>query len=226
MIKETTFFISKKDITTAIQSIPNFDFRINFNEPTGRFFYDTWKIKKEYEGTIWESILHSLPVMYGEARLIKLNPGTCYKSHADIDDRFHLTLTGQQSFLIDLDNQKMYQTNKIGYWYEMDTSFRHTAANFGSVDRFQIVVRKLLNDNNLKSPVCVKIKEKENDPEQFSRYIFDDFISPWLNKLSKNGLISNVEPLASSIKFNIEKKYINELKKIILKTGLILEYGN
>jgi hypothetical protein len=43
-----------------------------------------------------------------------------YTSHADIDDRWHLSLTAEQSYLIDLDNMQMHKIDIDGYWYDMD----------------------------------------------------------------------------------------------------------
>ena len=224
MITKTPYSVAVDLVEKAVQSIPEFDFRISLNKPTGRFFYDPWVIKEEYKGSVWEEILNSLPERMGEARIIKLEPGTCYRSHADIDDRWHMTLIGQQSFLIDLDNKAMYQTNDVGCWYSMDTSPRHSASNFGSMPRYQLVIRKLLNDAVLTEPVTVTIKEKPNDIGEVSRYIFDDIVSPWLNLACKRGTVSSVNIIKSWIRFSIEKKNLHELEALINDAGLTIEY--
>lgn len=184
------------------------------NTPTGDFFYDPWVIKKEYKNTPWEEILNSLNVDKGEARIIKLNYGSCYMSHADIDDRYHLNLQGTNSFLVDLDNQKMYPTVKDFIWYEMNTSKRHSAVNFGDVDRYQLVVRKLLQNNILADPVKLKFIVKK--PVFNLRYIFDNSVSVWLNQANKIGIITDFQrPTEDEIYLTIEKNKIQELQNIL-----------
>lgn len=198
--------------------VPDFDFsndveKLILNEPTGNFFYDPWKIKEEYEGTPWQEILDSIPFHKGEARLIKMKYGTTYMAHADIDDRWHLSLQGNQSYLIDLDNNEMYLLEQDEVWYEMDAGRIHVAANFGSIDRYQLVVRKLLDKNNLIDPVTVELTIKELVFD--FRYQFDYHISPWLNRANKKKLISNFRQSEESVSFDVEKTAIGDLKDIL-----------
>lgn len=222
MLKELGYKVKDSIVDRALVELQRDDFRTTINQPTSSFFYDPWLIKDEYKGTIWEQLLSSLPFDIGEARIIVLKPGTCYHSHADIDDRYHLNLSGQYSYLIDLESNVMHPTVCDKLWYEMDAGLRHVAANFGSTDRIQIVVRKLLKRNQLLDFCKVKITPVNNFEK--ARFIFDDHISPWLNRAVKNGIINNFNTDLKCAEFDIEKKYIEELKKILTDSFNITQY--
>lgn len=220
MLKPISISIAKEKIlsicndqyvTSIINSGDDNKIKTELNEPSGDFFYDFWKIKDNFRGTVFEDILDSLPKPIGEARLIVLKPGTCYHSHADIDDRYHLNLQGQYSYLIDLENQQMFPTEVDGEWYEMNAGCRHTAANFGSIPRIQLVVRKLLPKNVLVNPVRVQMNYIGNRKEKF-RFVFDDRVSPWLNYACKKSLIDNFKTDQKQIWFDIESSILEEIQ--------------
>lgn len=187
------------------------DFKLPLNEPTGNFFYDKWTIKKEYQDTVWDELLSTLPNNIGEARLIKLSPGQAYRSHADIDDRYHFNIQGERSFLIYTNDNLMYPQQESNYWHEMDAGKLHSAVNTGRIDRVQLVVRKLLLKNILDNPVKVKIETKVSNPDY--RYVFDELYSPWLNNANKQGIINNFV-YNEYVTFDIEKTHLEELKSI------------
>jgi len=204
-----TFLLEK-----ALLEIKNDEFRTTLNIPTGDFFYDKWILHDQYRDTIWENILSTLPIDIGEARIIILNSGTCYHSHSDIDNRYHLNISGNRSYLIDLDSNSMYPTVMDGIWYEMNTNLRHVAANFGSNDRIQLVVRKLLQRNKLKNPIRISIVS--NIISEKLRFIFDDTISPWLNVANKRGIIHNFSTdFKEKVFLDIENEYIDELINLV-----------
>jgi hypothetical protein len=207
MITKTPFFVPLEIVDQAKKSTPQLDFRLSINQPTGRFFYDPWEIKEEFKNTVWETILNVLPSPLGEARIIELKHGTCYMSHCDIDERYHLNLEGQYSFLIDIDSQKMYQTISDGSWYIMNTGIRHVAANFGSINRFQLVVRKLLNEPKLANPISVEIKPICDNP----RFEFDDIVSPWLHKMNKELQLNEFTVSKDGVSFNLEEAHLSDL---------------
>ncbi len=214
MIVKTSYSINLDLIKNALESVRTFDFKTTLNDPAGDFFYDPWVIKKEFTNTIWQTLLSSLPVPIGEARVIRLKGNESYFSHADADDRYHLNLTGDKSFLIDLDLLKMYPTICDGAWYEMSAGHRHTAANFGNRDRYQLVVRKLLPHNKLKDSVNIKIVSTIIDLEE-ARYQFDDSVSPWINKAIKQGKIDNFNYINGAVIFDCERSEIEFLKNIL-----------
>jgi hypothetical protein len=213
MLTLTNYTVSQELLQEAQSQLPTIDNRLSLNQPTGEFFYEPWIVKPEYRGTIWEEILNSLPLPKGEARLIKLVQGECYPSHADVDDRWHINLTGNNSFIIDLEKQQMYQTNQLGHWYDMNAGVRHTAANFGSEDRVQLVIRQLLPRASITNPKQISIKLKTVVGDR--RFIFDDVISPWLNRAFKQGIVSNFVGQDLEATFIIEESHIAELDKLV-----------
>lgn len=197
-----------------IKEMANFNgeaMKVSINEPTGDFFYDPWRIKPEFKGTPFEEALKLLPEGIGEARIITLESGRCYFSHSDIDDRYHLNLTGDCSALINLETHETWFLKNDGMWYEMDAGPLHSAVNFGQYERKQLVVRKLLTRNKLKVPVNVFIRAGGNN----ARFVFDNTISPWLNRANKRGIISNFEHNLSKVYLKVEEKFSSELEKII-----------
>lgn len=224
MLSKTNIQVSQNVITKIIEtevvqnSLNNCTEKtsICINQPTGRFFYDKWEILPEYSNTCFERILNGLSKI-GEARIVLLPPGTAYRSHSDLDDRYHLTLQSQQSYLVDLYNNKMYETSVDRYWYLMDTSPAHSAVNFGSIIRAQLVVRKLLGDNCIENPKTVSIVPSGSGESHKARFIFDKIISPWLNIANKKNKISNikVENSNSKISFDIESIFYDELTSMM-----------
>jgi len=221
MLIHTNYTVSKDVIQQSIDNIQSNDFRVTINQPTGDFFYDPWVIKPQYRDTPWEILYDSLEVdNKGEARIIHLHGGTCYSSHADIDDRYHLNLSGNKCYLIDLDNQKMHLLSADGRWYNMDAGRRHAAANFGNRPRYQLVVRQLMTASKTAS---VPIEIISTIDKEDARFLFDDHVSPWLNRANKQGIIDdfNFDNLNNSLSFKIDQEFLQELYSIIPQ-GLVL----
>jgi hypothetical protein len=216
MIFKTLYSITDIMLSQARDFIPSVDFKLSLNVPTGDFFYDRWEIKSEFKNTIWDEILKTLPDHIGEARLIVLSPGRAYQTHADIDDRYHLNLLGNNSYLIDLDHQQMFPIECDNCWYHMSTQNRHTAANFGYIDRVQLVVRQLLKNNLLDESATIKICATITDADR-ARFIFDDQLSPWLNRANKEGIIRNFQNKKSEVIFCIERYSMQKLLDILPK---------
>ena len=213
MLGKTNYSVPNDWIQEAIADLPKIDFRHTLNSPTADFFYAPWEIKQEYKGTIWEKLLDSIKEPIGEARLIRLQPGTCYRSHADIDDRFHLSLISSKSYLVDLDADRMYPIVEDNNWYNLDASVRHSAVNFGGVDRIQLVVRKLLIAGDISNPVNVTVSLKENIPN--FRFVFDDIFSPWIGRQDKKKNLNNFKVVSDhSVSFTIDQSLISELKEL------------
>jgi hypothetical protein len=210
MIKSTPHIVPKELMSAVLDSIPHIEGRLALNTPSGEFFYDPWIIKDEYQNTVWDSLLQTLPYNIGEARLITLQPGTSYLSHADIDDRYHLSLTGNKSYLVDLTKNEMHTTTNDSIWYDMDAGLIHSAVNFGDIPRIQLVVRKLLIKTT-KPTVTVSIA---HGSEFNYRYLFDDIISPWLNRANKNEVIKNFKHDAKTVTFELDLAKIDDFKVV------------
>lgn len=217
MITATNYKTDKNLFREMYNLLSKNPMKTSINRPLGDFFYDQWVIKDEYIGTVWEILYNSLPVNdKGEARIIILESGHCYQSHADIDDRYHLNLTGDEIFLVNLKHKQMYKLEQDGIWYNMDAGLHHSAVNFGRNPRVQLVVRKLLKRNTIKNPLSVCIKTSLEDLD-LARYNFDNQISPWLNSANKDGYISDFKYSPSEVKFIVEEQQLDQLKKHIDK---------
>lgn len=210
MLEKTPYTVSKKNIEKFNYFLAEFtNFKTPINEPTGSFFYDVWKIKSEFKDTVFETILNSLPSNIGEARVVKLDSGNCYLQHADIDDRFHLNISGNNCYLIDLENKKLHELVKDGFWYEMNAGRLHSAINIGHEPRYQLVVRKLLEKNKLETYRKIKILPVCDKP----RFIFDNYISPWLNRAAKRSIIQQFKAHDDHVTFMLDTKYLSELDR-------------
>lgn len=214
MLIPTNYTVDPNLFQEARNHLPKGAMKTSINQPTGDFFYDPWILKDEYKGTVWETLYNSLPVVKGEARIIILDPGLCYQIHADIDDRYHLNILGDNSYLINLVQEIMYPLSQDGIWYDMDASFLHTATNFGRKARVQLVVRKLLKKNKLSNPVEVSLVTSMDNPNH-ARFLFDNTMSPWFNEANKAGFINNFSQGAVSIKFNIEQDKLESFKRML-----------
>lgn len=185
--------------------------RCDLNKPTGHWLYDAYKIDESWKGTEFERLLDSISEPIGEARLMKLTPGTCYAGHADVDDRLHLNLvSNDQSYLIDLDNHVMHRLHTDNTFYRMDASRLHSAANFGSTDRIQLVIRVLLprvEDSNF-----VRRKIKFTNPCFNLRYVLDNHISAFLNQAIKQQQVGFFNPLSEvEIEFVIDPAVMSQM---------------
>jgi hypothetical protein len=221
MLTPTNHTIDPTLFQEACNQLPKEGMKTTINQPTGDFFYDPWVLKDEYKGTVWETLYNSLPVTKGEARIIILDPGHCYQTHADIDDRYHLNVLGDNSYLIDLVRETMHPLTQDGIWYDMDASFLHTATNFGRKVRVQLVVRKLLKKNKLSNPVAVSLATSMDNPNH-ARFLFDNTMSPWFNDANKAGFINNFAQGNVAITFNIEQDKLESFKRMLPEEFKIL----
>ena len=204
--------------TEIFKSLPILQLpKTQLNEPTGDFFYDAWQLKDEFKKPAIVDLFAQLGSV-GEARIIVLEPGNSYCAHADIDDRYHLTLQGEHSYLYDLKNLKTYPTEVDNKVYLMDAGRIHSAANLGYKSRIQLVVRKLLNKVELKNLCVVKIAV--DNPIYNLRYLFDHSFSIVLNKLNKQGCMNKFKKISETeISFEIERAYLPQVNKLIDSCG-------
>jgi hypothetical protein len=135
--------------------------------------------------------------------------------------RWHLNLQSEFGFICDLEDLKMHKLSTDGCWYSMDAGKKHTASNFGSIDRVQLVVRQLLSKNQLVDAVPVKIVMKVNSVD--FRYQFDNTISSWLNTANKNSIINNFKFVNDTVSFNVERNNLESLKSVVPNIFEILE---
>ena len=214
MITKLQWYCPKELIEQALAECPVSGERTVLNESTGDFFYDPWKIKDLYKGTRWEQVLNTLPFTIGQARIIKMEPRDSYMAHSDIDNRWHLNLTGEQSYLIDLDDKIMYECVRDSQWAYMDASCTHAATNYGSIPRLQLVVRELLNQSRDPTDlISIKI-EAAYDQHDF-RYKFDKVFSPFLNRANQKYKLANFGHTTFSLTFKLEQELLEEFKELL-----------
>ena len=219
MLSPTNFTVNIDLLKELYDITANQVMKTIINEPTGNFFYAPWVIKKEYVGTVWEKLLKPLSNI-GEVRKIVLEPGQCYQAHADIDDRYHLTIQAEKCYLIDLDFDKTHELYPDGIWYDMKAGRLHSAANFGRYPRIQLVVRKLMSRPVLKNPVNIRFTSSIINPDD-RRFIFDNTISSVLNYFNKLGVIDNFS-FGDVVSMTIENEALLNLQQQ-LPTGFNLE---
>jgi len=184
------------------------------NEPTGDFFYDRWQIKDLYKNTLWQQVLDSMPMSIGQARIIKMEPGESYMAHADIDNRWHLNLTGEQAYLIDLDEKIMYACERDNRWAYMDASRIHAATNYGSVPRLQLVVREPLRTSRVPVDLVSISIEPAYEQHDF-RYKFDKIFSPFLNRANWGHKLANFAHTTSAVSFKLERELLEKFEKLV-----------
>lgn len=201
-------------IEQALKEYPVSDKITVLNTSTGDFFYDNWKIKELYKGTAWQQVLDTLPYTIGQARVIKLEPGESYMAHADIDNRWHLNLTGEQAYLVDLDVKLMYECVRDNHWAYMDASRTHAATNYGSIPRLQLVVREPLRRS--REPIDLISVGIEAAYEQHDfRYKFDKVFSPFLNRANQQYKLADFAHSEHSLSFQLEKELIDQFKTFV-----------
>lgn len=212
MINVTSWQCPKGLIEQALTECPIEGNRTALNSPTGNFFYDKWELREEFKGTAWEQILNTLPYTIGEARVITLEPNQSYMAHADIDNRWHLNLSGEHSYLVDLDSQQMHKQRVDNHWRYMFADKIHTASNYGSIPRKQLVVRELLKHSYFTNLVSVEITPSY---DQFDyRYHFDNIISPWLNRKNQEGTLDSFVYKDTFVSFSIAEHVKDELTEL------------
>jgi hypothetical protein len=163
-----------------------------------------------------------MPMSIGQARIIRMEPGESYMAHADIDNRWHLNLTGEQAYLIDLDDEVMYKCERDYRWAYMDASRIHAATNYGSVPRLQLVVREPLRCSRV--PVdLVSISMVRGSQHDF-RYKFDKIFSPFLNRANWAHKLADFAYTEFNLSFKLERELLEEFEKLV-NTEFKVMYG-
>lgn len=188
--------------------------KLDIMEPTGNFFYDPWQLKESFRTPELIALFDQLPPV-GQTKIVSIPPGTAYQAHADIEDRYHITLQGKHSYLIDLEHNEMHSTDVNDQCYLMDTTSVHTAANFGDCDRIQLVIRLLLNRNRLNTPVRISIQPKLLDQPHNQRLWMDQHILTWLNQANKRGIMAHYNPMGEDTHwcFDLEQECVTEFEQ-------------
>lgn len=197
-----------------------FDKQLALNETIGGLFNGPYTVKSEYMNTPLGDLLQGLGNI-GEARLLKLGPGDSYMAHSDPDDRLHLNITGGSfSYILNLEEDKMYTIPDDGHLWLMDTGPIHVACNFGSRDRIHLNIRVLLPDVN-ETPTRIKMIGGDFD----WRHQISITVSRWLNRAIKQGEITGLRKINDKeILINYQDSgVLEELKQVIYNAGFDCE---
>jgi len=143
MLSKLTLSVDVDSLVKQVSEL-NFGKSLSINYTTGKLLNGPYLTKPEFLNTPLGNILQSIENV-GEARLLKLESGESYTAHSDPDDRIHVPIiTNLYSYIMDLDNNKMYHLPADGSVWYMDTSVTHVAANFGGRTRIHLNIRVLL----------------------------------------------------------------------------------
>ena len=193
-------------------------FKLDINLPTGEFYYDPWQLKPEYEHTAVAQLLHQLAPV-GQAKIVSIPPGQCYLAHSDVEDRYHVTLQSEHSYVLDITHQQQYACVADDRVYHMNTAQLHTVMNAGYVPRIQLVVRQLLTRHTLVNPVHVHIEATEA-PYNL-RQQWDQHILVWCNLANKQGVMTDFDPMNSEaqVQFRMERDQVDSLRSVLGQCG-------
>ncbi len=198
------------------------------------FFYADRTLNCNLHNTEFERLWNTLD-RPGEAQIQIIDSTRCYRSHCDIDNRWHFNLTGDDSFLVDIENQHLWPTRVDGRLYYLNTTFPHSAVNFGMRPRIQLVIRQCLRKNSLTDPVKCWLHHPSEDTthKNASRYLWDKCVQSWLNiHINTLGVVTDFQgdlALPSSdvaIQFKIESTHLREIDDLAKRAGLVVKIGD
>lgn len=221
MISKMSKKFDLEPIIAQVNSLGYFK-RLELNQPSGEFFNDPWSTKEEFLNTPLGNVLKDLGDI-GQARLLALDSGESYTAHCDPDDRIHLAIhTNPYSFLVDLDDHKLYHLPADGQLWHMDTSRIHVASNWGPRTRIHLNIRVLLPKYNETQPgLCIKVIEGDYDWKQLAYTPIMRVINNRIKKGYITGFrgISDKEILINTTSQHIFENALQEIKS----SGVILE---
>jgi len=207
MLKTTDKIFSIDPLIEQVNSL-HFEKRLSINKQTGSFFGDPWETLPEFKDTPLGKILDNLGPI-GEARLMRLSSAETYTAHGDPDDRYHISIiTNPYSYLIDLDENRLYHLPVDGRVWLMDTSKIHVAANFGGRDRIHLNIRLLLPKIDTSKKIFkLSIEGGDFDWKQES-YIE---VMPEINQLIKSHYVTGFD------RVNDRELLLNVVDRIVLE---------
>ena len=193
-------------------------FKLDLNLPTGNFYYDPWQLKPQYEHTEVARVLDLLAPV-GQVKIVSIPPGQCYLAHSDVEDRYHVTLQSEHSYVLDITQQQSYECRVDNRVYLMNTAQLHTVMNAGYVPRIQLVIRRLLTRHTLQDPIHIHIEATEA-PHNL-RQQWDNHILVWCNLAHKQGIMTDFDPMNSEarVQFRMESDHLDSLRSVLGQCG-------
>jgi len=193
--------------------------RIVLNKSDGGLFSGKYTTLEQYQNTALGTLLEELGDI-GEARLLRLDSGDSYTAHTDPDDRIHLAIeTNHYSYIMDVDEQKMIHLPADGTVWNMDTSKKHLAGNFGGTPRIHLNIRAKL-PNYTGNGVHIKIQGGDVDWKQV---LYMDTMS-YINKAVKDKKITGIEKINDrELLLNTSYEVVADIKDIVEKNNFKIE---
>lgn len=187
--------------------------RITLNQSDAGLFTGKYTTLPQFQNTPLGVLLEELGEI-GEARLLLLESGDSYTAHTDPDDRIHLAITtNPYAYIIDLDEEKMYNLPADGKVWQMDTGRKHLAGNYGGTSRIHLNVRAKL-PNYVGNGYLIKIEGGDMDWKQ---QLYIDTMS-YLNRANKAGLIKGIEKVSDrELLIDCPIRVIADLEELIEK---------
>lgn len=191
MLKQLDENFAIQPVIDQVAAMPYFEKYVQLNEADeGRLFNGPYRIKSEYVNTPLGNVLAKLGNI-GEARLLKLTPGSSYMAHSDPDDRLHMSIvTNEYCKIIDLEHNQMHHLPVDGSVWLMDTGPIHVASNFGARDRIHLNIRVLLPDV---TDGWVRFTVDGGDYDW--RHAIQISITRWMNRALKEGKMTGIRKL-------------------------------
>jgi hypothetical protein len=101
--------------------------------------YDT--LNPELRGTYFEEVIDRLPFPVVRARLLALEPRSCYSVHRDETARYHIAIdTTPHALFVFVERNEVFRVPADGNLYWLDTREVHTAMNGGRDLRIHLVL--------------------------------------------------------------------------------------
>lgn len=223
MLKQLDENFAIQPVIDQVTAMPYFEKYIQLNEADeGRLFNGPYRIKPEYVNTPLGNVLATLGNI-GEARLLKLTPGSSYMAHSDPDDRLHMSIvTNEYCKIIDLEHNQMHHLPVDGSVWLMDTGPIHVASNFGARDRIHLNIRVLLPDV---TDGYTRFTVVGGDYDW--RHAIQISITHWMNRAIKQGKVIGLRKVHDKemlVNF-VSEEYKQELVKIATDAGFAVTLG-
>ena len=218
MLSKTPYKFPIQPIINQFEKIPYFNSRLTLNETDGNLLTGKYIVKPEFVNTPLGNVLETLGDI-GEARLLKLKGEEVYTAHCDPDDRYDLVITtNPYCYLIDIENNIMHHLQPTGEVWKLDTSVRHTAANFGTRERVYLNIRERLPLFSFPG-YSMKFSGGEFDWKQT---LYEDTMK-FINIKIKNKEITGIEKINDlEIRLNCNQKIIEYIKSNTESKGFLV----
>ena len=206
------------EVVQQVQSMAFDSKRMALNTTNGNLMSGDYQILPQFVDTPLGRFLNELGDI-GEARLLCLESGDTYTAHTDPDDRIHLAITtNPDCYIVDLDTHQIHHVPVDGQVWNMDTSVRHTACNWGGKPRIHLNIRCKLP--KFSAPGWnIKISGGSYDWKQ---ELYDGLMS-YLNQQIKLKNITGFDKINErELNLNCDEQTLKQITGMIAKKGFVV----